>query len=180
MKITKQCICGNKITTTVQRINEGRGKFCSKKCQYKNATRPSGLKYKVKVVNRGWIKKGQTLAKGLVFNEEHRMKLSLATKGQRRSLHTEFKKGQHADEENNNWKGDKVGYRSLHNWVSRKVGRNYICDWCNTKVKRTHFANLDYKYTRDLDTWAELCPSCHVKYDMQNDYGSTRKVWSLR
>ena len=59
MKIHKTCICGDEIETTQTRIESGRGKFCSKKCQYANATRPSGLRYSIKVVNKGWIKKGQ-------------------------------------------------------------------------------------------------------------------------
>lgn len=63
MRILRTCICGNKFETTDYRIKDGRGKFCSKKCQYSYATRPSGLSYKIKVKNRGWFKKGEVREK---------------------------------------------------------------------------------------------------------------------
>ena len=37
-----------------------KGKYC-KSCSYKHRTRPSGLKYKIRAINKGWIKKGQRL-----------------------------------------------------------------------------------------------------------------------
>lgn len=68
------------------------------------------------------------------------------------------------------WKGDDVGYSGLHMWIRKEKGRKYICEWCGSKGA-THFANLDHEYTRDLDTWAELCPKCHRNYDKENGWG---------
>lgn len=28
-----------------------------------------------------------------------------------------------------------------------------------------HWANLDGKYSRDIETWQPMCPKCHYKFD---------------
>ena len=61
MIILKTCVCGNEFKTTDYRIKDGKGKFCSKKCHYSNARRPSGLKYKIVVKNKGWFKRLDTV-----------------------------------------------------------------------------------------------------------------------
>lgn len=78
------------------------------------------------------------------------------------------------------WKGEDASYFALHSWVSRKKGRPQECEHCGTKEKRHyHWANLDGKYTRDLNTWVRLCVPCHSKHDkklgfdsIKNKYGS--------
>ena len=50
------CICGAEFTTYPARIADGRGKYCSKKCGYKNRTRPVGLTYNIVTENRSWFK----------------------------------------------------------------------------------------------------------------------------
>lgn len=71
-------------------------------------------------------------------------------------------------EENHNWKGDDVGYFSLHAWVNRKLGRPRVCDHCGTtSAKRYEWANKCGLYKRDVNDWLRLCKSCHVKYDNQ-------------
>lgn len=42
-----RCVCGAEFHTTAKRQAAGRGKFCSKACSYANATRPSGLTYRI-------------------------------------------------------------------------------------------------------------------------------------
>ena len=71
-------------------------------------------------------------------------------------------------EKHKHWKGDRVGYTALHIWVRSKKGVTFTCEHCDKKHHRTHMANLDGGYSRDLTTWAELCPSCHKKYDILN------------
>lgn len=58
MRVLKTCICGAGFSTTTARVKAGRGKFCSKQCQYKNAKRPSGLTYVLKQTNPTSFKKG--------------------------------------------------------------------------------------------------------------------------
>jgi len=60
MKNEKKCVCGTVFFVSDSRLRDGRGKFCSKKCQYANATRPSGLTYNIVAENKGWFREGHT------------------------------------------------------------------------------------------------------------------------
>jgi hypothetical protein len=62
--VSATCPCGTVFQVTETRAKAGRGKRCSKACQYKYATRPTGLKYKVVVENRGWMKPGREAPTG--------------------------------------------------------------------------------------------------------------------
>ena len=76
-------------------------------------------------------------------------------------------------EKNNNWKGNKVGYRALHYWVYTWLGKPKICEFCGKEYiapKSIHWANKSGKYLRDLSDWISLCPSCHKEYDKQMAY----------
>lgn len=72
------------------------------------------------------------------------------------------------------WKGELVGYSALHKWVAKYKGRNHICEWCKNEGY-TEMANLDFEYTRDLLTWAELCKCCHEKHDRKKGWGDGKK-----
>lgn len=101
-------------------------------------------------------------------------------KGQRLSPNTEIKKGQFKNEKHPKWKGEDAGYSAIHYWAQRHKKRNNQCEWCG-KLGYTNFANLDFEYKRDLDTWAELCVSCHKLYDYQNGWGrASEKFEELR
>lgn len=66
------------------------------------------------------------------------------------------------------WKGNKVGYRSLHVWVVRHLGLPDTCEHCGKselKSKQIHWASKSKKYKRDLNDWIRLCAKCHWKYD---------------
>ena len=63
-RVTRRCACGQEFQTTQQRLDSGRGKFCSKACQYANASRPSGLKYEVTADNPAWFRRGQPRPQG--------------------------------------------------------------------------------------------------------------------
>lgn len=69
MPIQKVCICGKNFFTYPSKLKDNRGKFCSKKCHYSNVTRPSGLIYKIKVVNKSWFKKGNRWEKSINFKD---------------------------------------------------------------------------------------------------------------
>jgi hypothetical protein len=78
------------------------------------------------------------------------------------------------------WKGDKVGFCSLHTWLRRSYGKPNKCDNpnCNYPKKDSdgkmmisptiyEWSNINGNYNRDRKEWQMLCPSCHRKYDRQ-------------
>lgn len=148
MKNIKNCIFCSK--EFVKPINESmkdwlyRHKFCSVECVNKN-------------------KKGKRCSPDTEFKKGQKA-INPILKGQHLSPKTEFKKGQIP----HNWKGDKVGYFSLHNWVKRHKGKPKTCKFCGitSKDKRLTWSNIDHKYKRDLNEFIALCYSCHKKYDL--------------
>lgn len=64
------------------------------------------------------------------------------------------------------WKGDNVGYGSLHDWVSLAKGKPNFCDHCkSTSEKKYEWANISKEYKRELKDWLRLCTSCHNVFD---------------
>lgn len=71
----------------------------------------------------------------------------------------------YAGEKSGNWKGDNVGYVSMHVWVKRNYGKPTMCERCFS-TKNIHWANKSHKYEREnRNDWMQLCCSCHHKYD---------------
>jgi len=70
-----------------------------------------------------------------------------------------------------NWKGDNVGYVSLHSWVYRWKGKPNQCNICNAhkKEKRICWSNTNHKYKRILKDWIPLCYRCHQNFDKKNN-----------
>ena len=146
-----KCKCGKIFDVWPSRLKIGRGKYCSKKCSYKNYKRPNGLKYKIKKVNPTWFEKGFTpWNKGL--------------------------KGWNEGSKNPTWKGDKVGYHGLHDWVYRHKGKPKICKHCGG-FKNVEWANKSLEYKRDLKDWDSLCRKCHFKYDRRNGWGKASQKY---
>ena len=81
-----------------------------------------------------------------------------------------FSKGVHWDTEFKNgdkhplWRGDAVGYKSLHEWISVSWGKakDYLCS-CGFRA--LDWANITGIYNRDRDNWRPMCRSCHKKFD---------------
>src|SRR4030095_15972250 len=65
------------------------------------------------------------------------------------------------------WKGDEVGYSSLHTWIKRRLPKPELCQICNA-VKPYDLANITGDYTRELDNWRFLCRKCHTNLDYKN------------
>lgn len=122
--------------------------------------------------------------KGKKWTEERKLAARLLRLGKPRPAHvieamskTWFKKGCVSlnkgkvglqNELNPAWKGENVGYISLHKWVYRYKGSPKKCEHCMSEEKKNyHWANKSHGYKRDLDDWIRLCVSCHKKYDLK-------------
>lgn len=70
------------------------------------------------------------------------------------------------DEKHGNWKGDSVGYVSLHKWVRRKIAQPSNCPDCLTITNKLDLCNLNGLYDRELSNWGYKCRSCHKRYDL--------------
>ena len=69
-------------------------------------------------------------------------------------------------ENNPQWKGDNVGYSSLHCWVKYRKNRETICEECGEeKGYSLDLANISGEYKRDVKDWEWLCRLCHMKKD---------------
>jgi hypothetical protein len=82
------------------------------------------------------------------------------------------KNGFKPNEKHFNWKGDKVGYNSLHIWVRKNKPRVKNCERCG-KEKNLELSNNGI-YGRDFKNWEWLCRSCHLKKDYNS--GQRKKI----
>lgn len=139
--------------------------------------RPSGLVYDIKVINRGWIKPGEKRNLGIKRSDEYKQKMSLLSKGKRRSIKSEFKKGENKGSSNHKWKGDDVGYFALHRWVKSNYKWDEKCELCGSPDS-LNIASKDWSYRRDKEAWWVLCFRCHRQYDKQN-WGLASKLFNL-
>jgi len=173
MKVTVTCKCGKEFQTTTWRINDGRGRYCSKKCMYLYAVHKKGYKLpNAKGGNKTSFKKGN---KPWNTGKHGLISWNNGLKGIHLSPQSEFKKGsipwnfnkpflQIRDEKHFNWKGDDVKYEGLHFWVCRRLGKAIKCEKCNTQEsKKYHWHNISMTYKRDINDWMSLCSSCHKK-----------------
>lgn len=72
------------------------------------------------------------------------------------------------EERNQNWKGDGVGYRTLHTWVEKHLGKPRHCAHChsaNKSPRNYQWCNISHAYKRELSDWIRLCAKCHSAYD---------------
>jgi len=75
-----------------------------------------------------------------------------------------MRKGINLESKNGMWKGDKVGYDSLHAWIKRRKPKITICENCkNGKV--FDLANISGEYKRDVTDYEWLCRKCHMEKD---------------
>lgn len=116
---------------------------------------------------------------GFIMSEKHKKKIGIAlegrvpwNKGKSMSEGTKEKQRQIGLEKiangtHPNYKGENIGYRTLHIWVNRRLGKATICESCGKagKGREIHWANKDHKYKRKLTDFISLCVSCHKKYD---------------
>jgi len=134
----------------------------------KNMTRPKGLVYVKHKDNPTSFKKGLIpWNKGKTGLQKG---WNAGTKGIMKPNKTSFTKETSSGELNNKWKGNLVGYFSLHTWLTRNFGKPQECEYCGEK-KNIQWASKNYSYDRARDSWLHLCVRCHRRYDRDNGYG---------
>lgn len=135
MKICKNCSA----------TKSDKGLYC-KPCGYKNRKRPSGLTYKIKLINRAWFNKGHS---PWHINTKGLMKAwNSGLKGIHLSPSTEFK-----------YKNG-FGYRHL-------IGKT-LPDYCvqcgENNIKRLHVHHIDRcRDNNKVDNLKVLCRPCHLQ-----------------
>lgn len=129
-----------------------------------------GLKgYKVKYNPNSGYKKGHPD----LVPKESRKKQGEKMKGNNWG----FQKGQVVPkgEFSSGWKGDGVGYSSLHYWIRGIVGNPKTCEHCGKVGYKTgrswnlDWANKSHTYQRNLNDWIGLCRKCHINYDKKQN-----------
>lgn len=62
--------------------------------------------------------------------------------------------------------GDRY-YLTVHAWVNRRYGKAKKCESkrCLNISQKYEWANINKKYTRNIDEWKQLCISCHRRFD---------------
>jgi len=71
-------------------------------------------------------------------------------------------KERNKEEKHGMWKGDKVGYGSLHEWVRKHFGKATKCSKSLLHKGRFVWANISGQYKRELSDWHELCDACNM------------------
>jgi len=150
-------------------------RFCSQKCVSKYAL--SRIDYKTRKARKGYS-----------LSENHKNKIGEANKKNIKRLWgdegyakhmSEVHIGINEGEAHSNWKGDAVGYISLHSWVRRKLGKASQCEQCGEEEKRIHWSNIDHKYRRNIKDYRQLCSKCHRRYDIKEGIlGGIKRKWN--
>lgn len=126
--------------------------------------------------NKGWFKKGHKINLGRTWtvSDETRKKISERQIGKIVKSITKSKislslTGRYRDETSPHWKGDKIGYSSLHRWIHKKFGSPNKCENCGFESpsnRKIHWARKTNTYSRERKNWIRLCVPCHKKHDM--------------
>ena len=95
---------------------------------------------------------------GTKLSKETKMKISKSRTGLRYPMFS------NRDEKHHGWKGDYVGYNSLHRWAKRRIQKPEFCAMCN-KTHPVDLANISGEYRRDITDWWWLCRLCHMVSD---------------
>ena len=104
--------------------------------------------HKGKKLSHETIRKIIESRKGYKTSEETKRKIGLANKG----------------ENNGAWKGDEVGYGSLHAYIKYYIPKPRICSICK-KEGFIELHNISALYKRDFNDWEWICRKCHMKKD---------------
>jgi len=165
--------CGKEFLAKPWLIEQGISSCCSNKCKHKiRIGKPAphsggyklseqtkkilSIKAKEKFSNKEYL---ESFTKMMAKVHHDRAGFHLSDETKRKLAATRM------CENNVNWKGDCVGYTSLHNWVKRRlVGVPKVCKICGSD-KNIDLANISNEYKRDMSDWKYLCRRCHMIED---------------
>ena len=97
------------------------------------------------------------------LSEEHKRNIGLARLGSK-GYWAGKTRPEISGENNNLWKGDKVGYSPLHRWIRKHNPMPDKCSNCN-EDKKLDLANMTGIYNRESKNWKYLCRKCHLYLD---------------
>lgn len=68
------------------------------------------------------------------------------------------------------FKGDEKAYQKIHRWVHTNLGKPSKCENCGVlgTGHKMNWANKSQQYKKEKSDWMQLCPTCHVNYDLNN------------
>lgn len=105
--------------------------------------------------------KGHKINLDRKHSDETKEKMRLSKLGKNNPV---YEKSINVGENNGKWKGDDVGYKSLHAWVRRHLQEPELCEICH-KIPPYDLANTTGIYNRQFINWKYLCRSCHMISD---------------
>lgn len=148
-RIKQNCkICQKEFLARERKERGGHAKYCSMPC-YRKAPKSEDMREKLR---QSQLKNPTSYWTGKTRSDETKEKIS------------KNRKGKMVGEDNHLWKGDNVGYVSLHIWARRHKGKPEKCVACSGKA--LDWANISGNYKRDLSDFQSMCRSCHKKLDL--------------
>lgn len=135
-------------------INEGKLNFKGKR--HKKET--------IEKFKRSFTKERKSYLRNKAKNNE-----KFSFKNQKHTLQAKKKvsdanKGKKVAEKNPMWKGDDVGYGSLHEWIRNHKPKPLFCECCKI-TPPFDLANISQEYKRDINDFEWLCRKCHMIKD---------------
>lgn len=86
--------------------------------------------------------------------------------GHNSRLSSNFTRRDQTRERNSGWLGDNASGNGIHTWLRKNFPKAGACSNCGTKGKTDRaFLRHPEPYTRDTSDYAELCRSCHIRFD---------------
>lgn len=146
--IKRKCVqCGNAFETTNYFISKGQGRFCSRKCYYKNARK--GVRKKCDGCNKQ------------VYRNVTQIKRSKSGKFFcSKSCQTVWRNKHYSKEKHTRWKGGEYTYRRLLKNTDTKIA----CLRCGTSDRRilaVHHKDGDHSHN-SVENLCWLCHNCHA------------------
>ena len=100
---------------------------------------------------------------------EHREKISAAVTEHWKTRPRPDQRG----ELNPRWAGDNASGNGMHTWVRKNFVKSGVCSKCGKEGKTDRaFLRHPEPYTRNIEDYAEMCRSCHMRMDY-----ARRKPW---
>ena len=77
---------------------------------------------------------------------------------------------------NHQWKGDNIGYHSLHKWLRDNLPKPEFCELCGKKPAKD-IANISGEYNRSFDNYLYICYRCHCDHFITEMNVNERNKW---